>query len=482
MPDEDTSDSTFEVVAKNADPTLNGKGEQIHGDDDESSDALSCEMTKNQRHGVRNPSKIARTYQMKAKPKAKKSANQWSPRQKAPSLLDSPENSKEREPIEPFSPNYSSRLQNLRADLDNDGTPRTLDEYMSKCFSLKGILRISLFLVVFGVVYKLLGSTIPTKREFKIFKRRHYEESKESVPSLKSWPLHIDSLYYKPNIERIKYKDYGVLALARTVQKPGHYFVGILGNWFPMPYLAPRSGDFKTESTKKSKKQHAWGVCMAGRCVCLPQVTPSLDLSKCETAVWKKTWTKTVVYGGFVSGIGLYTTGQWEQFGVTSTSFVNPLYWFTFFTSPFLLKSYVDMVSTIIFTLAVVGAVQNQVKSNFRLWAIFFAGSYAYAFGSFLLQWILNDWKAMRRYSVTGVFGGLAAWLGFLSLVSEKPLFTWQFAALLYRPLSIKSTDLFVVISILDVFDSGSVARFGGLGMAFFVGAALQTFFLQPFL
>jgi len=496
MPDEDSSDSPFEVVAKSADPTLNEKGEQIDGEDEDDSGALGWEMDRNQKHGLMNPSKVARTYQ--AKRKMKQTADPWNTRQKAAtwdsqgccqtqgmSLLDSPVDSKEIEPPARHSPNRNSRLADLRDQIQDGYTPRTLDEYMSRCFSLKGILRTSLFLIVFGGIYKALGSTVPTKQEFKIFKRRHYEETRESFPSLEGWPFNIDYSYFKPNIERIKYKDFGLLALARTVQKPGHYFVGILGKWYPMPYLAPRSESFESESTKttkKSRKKHAWGVCMAGRCVCVPQVTPSYDLTKCETAVWKNSWTRTVIYGGFVAGIAIWSIGRIEWFCITFSSFVNPFDWYSFFTSPFLLKGYVDMASTIVFTLAVVGAVQSQVKSNFRVWAIFFAGSYTYALGSFLMTWFLNDWTALFRYEISGAFGGLAAWLGFLAALSDKPIFTWQLAALLARPLSVKSKDLFVVISILDVFDSRSVARFGGLGMAFFTGAALHTFFFQPFL
>jgi len=495
MPDEDTSDSPFEVVAKSADSTLNEKGEQIGVQDEDDSGALGWEMDSSQKHGLMNPSKMARTYQ--AKRKMKQKADPWNTSQKAPtwdphdccrpkgmSLLDSPVDSKEREPPEPRSPTNNSRLEDLRQFIDDGDTPRTLDEYMSRCFSLKGILRMTLFLIVFGGVYQVLGNKVPTKQEFKIFKRSHYEAS-EGIMNLEEWPFYIDFSYYKPNIERIKYKDFGLLALARTVQKPGHYFLGILGNWFPMPYLTPRSEAFETESaktSKKSRKKHAWGVCMMGRCVCVPQVTPSIDFSKCEAAYWENPWTKSVVYVGFAAGIAIWSLGLTEMFCVDSTSFLIPLFWFNFFTSPFLIKGYVDMVSTIVFTLAVVAAVQSQVKSNFRIWTIFFAGSYAYAVGSFLMTWFLNDWRAMMRYRVSGVFGGLAAWLGFLAYVSDKPIFTWQVAAIFARPLNVKSKDLFVVISILDVFDSGSVSRFGGLGMAFFAGAALHTFFFQPFL
>jgi len=493
MPDEDTSDSPFEVVAKSADPTLNEKGEQIGGQDEDDSGALGWEMDRNQKHGLMNPSKVARTYQ--AKRKMKQTADPYNTRQKAAtwdpqgccqtqgmSLLDSPPDSKEIEP--PSSPQINSRLAELRQQILVGDTPRTLDEYMSRLFSLQGILRMSLFLIVFGGIYKVLGSTVPTKQSFKIYKRRHYEESSQSFPSLESWFFNIDISYYKPNIERIKYKDYGLLALARTVQKPGHYFVGILGKWYPMPYLAPRSDAWESGSaktSKKSRKKHAWGVCMVGRCFCAPQVDPYFDLDKCEDAVWDDSLTRAALYGGFVAGIVIWSLDLFEFFCVTFGSFVNPFNWYSFFTAPFMLKSYVDMVSTIVFTLTVQGAVQSQNISNFRLWAIFFAGSYAYALGSFIMTWFLNDWTALCRFEISGVFGGLAAWLGFLSVVSEKPIFTWQLAALFASPLNVRSKDLFFVISILDIFDSRCLARFAGLGMAFYAGAALHTFFFHPF-
>lgn len=491
MADEDSSDSPFELVAKSADPTLNAEGEQIGHYDDENSDALGDEIDESWQHGLMNPSKLARTYQTKSKRKDKKTTDIPTFRDTVPSLLDSPEDTKEDSPEDTkekeirgvTSPNFSTRLQDLREHLDEENAPKSLDEYMSKCFSLKGLLRVSMFLIVIGGIYNVLSGTVPSKDEFETFKILHYKSSNESMPSIESWPLYVDLSYYKPNIERIKYKDYGVLSLARTVQKPGHYFVGMMNTWFPMPYLAPRS-DTATNIKKKSKKigkQHAWGVCMTGRCVCVPQVTPTLDFSKCQSAVWKKTWSKTVVYGGFVAGVGLYTLGFWEQFAVTFSSFVNPLYWFTFLTSPFLVKSYVDMASTVIFILVVLNAVQHQLKTSFRLWAIFFAGSYAYALGSFLSQWLLHDWGTMIRYRVNGVFGGLAAWLGFLAVVTDQPIFTWQFAEILSRPLSIRSRDLFFLISLLDMFESASIARLGGLGLAFYAGFVLHTFFYQPF-
>jgi len=485
MPDEDTSESPFEVVAKSADPTLDERGEQIGEEDDEDSEALGWEMDENQNHGLMNPSKIARTYE--AKRKMKESADPWTLGEKATSLLDSPADSKERLPPEPCSPKFNSRLKDLRLSMDGGITPNTLDEYMSKCFSLKGILRLVLFFVFFLGLYKTLGRTVPTKREFKFFKKEHYQESKESFPSFESWPLRTDSTYYKQFFERIKYKDYGLVALARTVQEPAHHFLGFLGTWFPMPYIPTRTQIIEIESswrapaTTKTLIIPEWGVCLAGRCVCVPEVKPVLDFSKCELAVWNDSWTKTAIYGGFVAGIAVWSNGMREHFCLTLSSFVNPFYWFTFLTAPFLHKSWVDMVSTIVFTVAVAGAVQNNVKTNFELWAIFYAGSFAYGFGSLLMTWILNDWTSVRRYYVSGAFGGLAAWLGYLTNVSDQPLFSWQFASLVAGPLNVQCKDLFVAISILDAFDSRSAARFGGLGMAFFVGKALHTFFVQPF-
>jgi len=490
MADEDSSTSPFEWVAKSADPTLNEKGEQ-EGGYDENTAALGDEVIDkmDEDFGLMNPSKIAKTYQAT---KVKKDDGHGHGGGCCddhgdgldfldnPSLLDSPEDKNMAAPVD--STIDSGCLEGLRDHLEQEESKAlTLDQYLSRCFSLWFNIRLGLFFGFFGLIYNGLHAAVPTEEEFKLFNKKHYTESSENFPSLDSWPLFTDASYYKLDFERIKYKEYHILALARTLKKPGHYFVGVMGTWYPMPYLAQNSiVTPKSKKKKKAKTQYAWGVCVAGRCVCVPQVTPSVDFSKCQNAVWKNQWTGTAAYGGLIAGAAIVYMTSLHAFAVTAKSVVNPLYWYTFLTAPFALEQPWTVVPTLMLTGVVLKAVQHMIHSNFRIWLIFFVGSYVYAIGSLLMVWVMNDWGTMRRYRVYGVMGGFAAWMGYLALLPGKHLFTFQ-PFFMDKAIGLTANLMFSGLAVVDVLEAFSISRLGGLALAFKVGQALHTFFLKPF-
>jgi len=314
-----------------------------------------------------------------------------------------------------------------------------------------------------------LGRTVPDKASLESYiENRYGTERPRSFGKLLMADRSHMSVPKRVEVTDRRVAAVGHIKVSHDGHRYEHYYLGVGGLWFPLPYL-PRVHLSGRSRTYPGEFRYGLGLCVSGHCVCVPG-----KRSPCKQVdvVWDTSSLLSLLLSlNFV----FFALNWWRPDLVNDrllcmNSLCQGKLW-PLLIAPFLFRSWTDFIRCLMLLSQILEPCVEG-GSQVLFLALYLGGSLAYFAGEYCGALFGARWTA-QLVTASGCRGGLSSLLALLSVVDPSKRFKFSLY-MLQIPTPLSPSKLFFANVVTDaMFSRHMFAEVCGHAVAFVFGHAV---------